>query len=91
MPGILNLSSCDKKTERSDKKMRKGTLWLGVSCLLVAALVLTGCPPAPQVDEVVDEVVEIETVTIRAWTIGPDRPAFYRAENLVLAADRLNT
>lgn len=33
---------------------------------------------------------EIETITIRAWTVGPDRPAYFRAENLVLAAERLN-
>lgn len=31
-----------------------------------------------------------EVVKITAWTIGPDTPAFYRAENLVLAAERLN-
>lgn len=31
-----------------------------------------------------------QVVTIRAWTVGPDTPAFYRAENLELAADRLN-
>lgn len=31
-----------------------------------------------------------EVVTLRAWTIGPDTPAYYRAENLVLAAERLN-
>jgi len=41
----------DKKTERSDKKMKKRTSWLGVSLLLVAALVLTGCPvPQAQVE-----------------------------------------
>lgn len=31
-----------------------------------------------------------QVVTIRAWTVGPDTPAFYRAENLELAAERLN-
>lgn len=33
---------------------------------------------------------QLEIITIRAWTIGPDTPAFYRAENLILAAERLN-
>lgn len=33
---------------------------------------------------------EATTITIRAWTVGPDTPAYYRAENLVLAAERLN-
>jgi len=45
------------------------------------ALVLAGAAPAAYAQEV---------VTLRAWTIGPDTPAFYRAENLVLAAERLN-
>jgi inositol-phosphate transport system substrate-binding protein len=31
-----------------------------------------------------------EVITIRAWTVGPDTPAFYRAENLITAAERLN-
>ncbi|HEY8497400.1 MAG TPA: extracellular solute-binding protein [Limnochordales bacterium] len=31
-----------------------------------------------------------EVVKLRAWTVGPDTPAFYRAENLKLAAERLN-
>lgn len=31
-----------------------------------------------------------EIVTIRAWTVGPDTPAYYRAVNLELAAERLN-
>ena len=31
-----------------------------------------------------------ETITIRAWTVGPDTPAFYRAENLITAGERLN-
>lgn len=31
-----------------------------------------------------------ETITIRAWTVGPDTPAFHRAENLVTAGERLN-
>ncbi len=31
-----------------------------------------------------------QVVTIRAWTVGPDTPAFYRAVNLELAAERLN-
>ncbi|HHV92927.1 MAG TPA: extracellular solute-binding protein [Firmicutes bacterium] len=31
-----------------------------------------------------------QVVTIRAWTVGPDTPAYYRAENLQLAAERLN-
>lgn len=31
-----------------------------------------------------------QVITIRAWTVGPDTPAFYRAENLELAAERLN-
>ncbi|MEM1867425.1 MAG: extracellular solute-binding protein [Thermosphaera sp.] len=33
---------------------------------------------------------EITMITIRAWTVGPDKPAYYRAENLVLASARLN-
>ena len=33
---------------------------------------------------------DIETITIRAWTVGPDTPAYFRAENLVLAGERLN-
>jgi inositol-phosphate transport system substrate-binding protein len=32
----------------------------------------------------------IQEVTIRAWTIGPEVTAYYRAENLVLAGERLN-
>ncbi len=31
-----------------------------------------------------------EVITIRAWTVGPDTPAFHRAENLVTAGERLN-
>lgn len=31
-----------------------------------------------------------EVITIRAWTVGPDTPAFHRAENLIAAAERLN-
>ena len=72
-----------------------------VSILLIALLILsgmflmgTGCGPA---EEAADEpangevAVEIETITLRAWTIGPDTPAHYRADNLILAAERLNT
>src|SRR5690625_2399385 len=33
---------------------------------------------------------DVEVVTIRAWTVGPDSPAYYRAVNLELAAERLN-
>ena len=33
---------------------------------------------------------EIEVIKLRAWTVGPDTPAYYRAENLVLAVERLN-
>ncbi len=31
-----------------------------------------------------------EVITIKAWTVGPDTPAFYRADNLLAAAERLN-
>ncbi|MGC8638224.1 MAG: hypothetical protein ACP5UP_08405, partial [Athalassotoga sp.] len=31
-----------------------------------------------------------KTVTITAWTVGPDIPSFYRYENLTTAASRLN-
>ncbi len=37
--------------------MRKRTLWLGLSFLLVASLVLTGCPLPPE--EVVEEPAEL--------------------------------
>lgn len=33
---------------------------------------------------------EMKTIVIRAWTVGPDKPAYFRAENLVLAGERLN-
>jgi len=52
------------------------------SVLLVLALLLVAAAgPVAHAQEV---------ITLRAWTIGPDTPAFYRAENLVLAAERLN-
>ncbi len=43
--------------------MKKRTLWLGLSFLLVAALVLTGCPaPAVEEEAVEEEAVEEEAV-----------------------------
>jgi len=48
--------------------MKRKILWLGVSFLLVAALVLTGCPATPGVEEPVveepEEVVEVPTLSI---------------------------
>jgi inositol-phosphate transport system substrate-binding protein len=57
--------------------------------LATASLVATGCPPA-QEEVVVPPLPEVEVITLRAWTVGPDAVAFYRAENLVLAAERMN-
>jgi len=37
------------KNERGDEEMRKRILWLGLSFLLVAALVLSSCGKAEQV------------------------------------------
>ncbi len=34
---------------------------------------------------------KIQTITLTAWTIGPDRPSFYRRDNLVDAVKRLNS
>ncbi|HIP92662.1 MAG TPA: sugar ABC transporter substrate-binding protein, partial [Thermotoga sp.] len=32
----------------------------------------------------------VKTITITAWTVGPDNPSFYRFENLKIAVERLN-
>lgn len=58
--------------------MAKAMLALGVMGLLWLAAGATMQAGAPQV------------VQLRAWTVGPDTPAYYRAENLKLAAARLN-
>jgi len=56
----------------------KRLTWLAV---LAAAALLLGLSVGAAAQEV---------ITIRAWTVGPDTPAFYRAENLVTAGERLN-
>jgi inositol-phosphate transport system substrate-binding protein len=37
-----------------------------------------------------EPVAEGDVVTLRAWTMGPDAPSFYRRDNLVDAASALN-
>ncbi|MBT9165989.1 MAG: hypothetical protein DDT25_00653 [Chloroflexi bacterium] len=63
-----------------------------ISAIMVGllGLMVIGCPPADQVDPVPDPEPEVEIITIRAWTVGPDVVAYHRAENLVLAGERLN-
>jgi inositol-phosphate transport system substrate-binding protein len=51
--------------------------------------------PAPEPTGVVETrtsepVAEGDVVTLRAWTMGPDAPSFYRRDNLVDAATALN-
>ncbi|MDQ4036743.1 MAG: extracellular solute-binding protein [Chloroflexota bacterium] len=51
--------------------------------------------PAPEPTGVVETrtsepVAEGQVVTLRAWTMGPDAPSFYRRDNLVDAATALN-
>jgi len=49
-----------------------------------------------EVEKVVTKVVEVEkkpelqVIKLTAWTIGPDEPSFYRRDNLIDAAKRLN-
>ena len=51
--------------------------------------------PAPQPTALVEtrtseEIAEGDVVTLRAWTMGPDAPSFYRRDNLIDAAAALN-
>jgi len=51
--------------------------------------------PAPEPSAVVETrtseaITEGDVVTLRAWTIGPDAPSFYRRDNLIDAAAALN-
>jgi inositol-phosphate transport system substrate-binding protein len=60
-----------------------------------AAASATGAAPAPEPTGVVETrtsepIAEGEVVTLRAWTMGPDAPSFYRRDNLVDAAAALN-
>ena len=55
----------------------------------------TAAAPAPGPTGVIEErtsepIAEGQVVTIRAWTIGPDAPSYYRRDNLVDAAAALN-
>jgi len=45
-----------------------------------------------EVTKVIEKEVEKppEEITLVAWTIGPDEPSFYRRDNLIAAAERLN-
>lgn len=54
--------------------MKKRTLWLGLSFLLVAALVLTGCLPPPEEPVVEEPVVEEPVVEEYKWTFTPGEP-----------------
>ncbi len=38
----------------------------------------------------VEKEPELEVIKLTAWTIGPDEPSFYRRDNLIDAAKRLN-
>lgn len=50
----------------------------------------TAAPTAVVETRTSDPVAEGEVVTLRAWTIGPDAPSYYRRDNLVDAAASLN-
>ena len=55
----------------------------------------TAAAPAPAPTGVIEErtsepIAEGQVVAIRAWTIGPDAPSYYRRDNLVDAAAALN-
>lgn len=64
-----------------------------LSLLVVLAVVGSACRPAVKEVEVT-RIVEVppapKEVKLVAWTIGPDEPSYYRRDNLISAAERLN-
>lgn len=67
------------------KKIKKGLLAKWITVALIATMVAMSWGMISW-----GQQEQLEIITIRAWTIGPDIVAFYRAENLILAAERLN-
>jgi inositol-phosphate transport system substrate-binding protein len=59
--------------------MKKNLVFLIISLILFLSLSLSIAKD------------NIQTITITAWTIGPDRPSFYRRDNLVDAGRKLNS
>ena len=64
---------------------------LGVLSLVVVLTLLgVGCKPPTPAPTPTPAPPEVTEVTIVAWTIGPDEPSYYRRDNLIDAAEKLN-
>ena len=64
---------------------------LGVlSLIVVLALLGVGCKPATPAPTPTKAPAKVTEVKLVAWTIGPDEPSYYRCDNLIDAAERLN-
>jgi len=64
---------------------------LGVLSLVVVLTLLgVGCKPPTPAPTPTPAPPKVTEVTIVAWTIGPDEPSYYRRDNLIDAAEKLN-
>jgi inositol-phosphate transport system substrate-binding protein len=82
---ILVLSACTTTTTESPAESGAAE-----SAAESEAPVAATPPPAVVETRTSEEITEGDVVRLRAWTMGPDAPSYYRRDNLVDAAAALN-